>query len=392
MTARTLVPLSVALLSILVAPACAPDDERADEGQFAEDRCNDENVVCEAYGRATGYQQKPEGYELGDGTRTPTMKLIYEGQTGFAPVDLEFNPRNPKEMWIVHYGTSHATIVRNPGLSTQSVDERRDPAYSHYMYKPAGLAMGGTSTQWGQLWATCGDNDNRGDDHMGPTMYSADLRLFGYQNPNTGLGTHLDMLHSTSYCRGIAWAGAKNQYWVFNSQEGALDFYDFKMDHGPGNTDHSDGVIRRFANRQVKGVTGVMSHLSWDSATKKLYVADTGNKRIMSLDPANARMVAPLPGNESIAARDYYEGTTKTVVPASAGLVQPSGIEATGGLAFVTDASTSKIHAFKLSDGSLVRSFSTGLPSGSLAGLNFGPEGKIYFVDRKGNRVYRLDP
>lgn len=132
--------------------------------------------------------------------------------------------------------------------------------------------------------------------------------------------------------------------------------------------------------------------MSWDAQTKKLYVADTGNKRILSLDPANARNVAPLPGNESIAARDYYEGTTKTVVSSSAGLVQPSGLEATGGLAFVTDASTSKISAFKLSDGSLVRSFSTGLPSGSLAGLNFGPEGKIYFVDRQGNCVYRLDP
>lgn len=310
--------------------------------------------MCEAYGRAANYATKPEAHELGDGTRTPTMKVVYQGRTGFSPVDLEFNPRNPREPWILHYGTGHATIVRNPGLSTAEVIERRDPAYTHHMYKPAGLAMGGTSTQWGQLWATCGDNDNGGDDHMGPTLYSSDLRLFGYQNPNTGLGTHLDMLHSTPYCRGIAWAGTKNQYWVFNSDAGAIDFYDFKMDPGPGNTDHSDGVVRRFANRQ--------------------------------------RNVAPLPGNEYIAARDYYEGTTKTVVSSSAGLVQPSGIEATGGLAFVTDASTSEIHAFKLSDGSLVRSFDTGLPSGSLASLNFGPEGKIYFADRKGNRVHGLDP
>jgi hypothetical protein len=392
MTVRTFLPLSLALFASFAAPGCAADDASPDEEQFAQDRCNDENVVCEAYGRAANAATKPPAYELGDGTRTPTMKVVYEGQSGFGPVDLEFNPRNPREMWILHYGTSHATIVRNPGLSTVEVIERRDPAYTHYMYKPVGLAMGGTSTQWGQLWSTCGDNDNGGDDHMGPTMYSADLRLFGYQNPNTGLGTHLDMLHSTSYCRGIAWAGTKNQYWVFNSDQGALDFYDFKMDHGPGNTDHSDGVIRRFANRQVKGVSGVMSHMSWDAQTKKLYVADTGNKRIISLDPANAQLIAPLPGNEFIAARDYYEGTLKTVVSSSAGLVQPSGLEASGGLVFVTDASTSKIHAFKMSDGSLVRSFSTGLPSGSLAGLNFGPEGKIYFVDRTGNRVYRLDP
>src|SRR5690242_13789753 len=114
MTLRTFLPLfSLTALASLGAPACAADDQAPTEEQFAEDRCNDENVVCEAYGRATGYQNKPEAYELGDGVRTPTMKVVYQGQTGFSPVDLEFNPRAPKEMWIVNYGTSHATIVRN---------------------------------------------------------------------------------------------------------------------------------------------------------------------------------------------------------------------------------------------------------------------------------------
>ena len=45
----------------------------------------------------------------------------------------------------------------------------------------------------------------------------------------------------------------------------------------------------------------------------------------------------------------------KVLVAPGATLQQPSGIEASGGLAFVTDAATSKIHAFKLSDGSLVK-------------------------------------
>lgn len=258
------------------------------------------------------------------------------------------------------------------------------------MYRPPALSFGATHPQWGPLWATCGDNTNGGNHHMGPTLYSSDLRLFGYQTQG-GLGTHLDMLHSTSYCRGIAWGGAGNQYWVFNAHQGAVDFYDFVEDHGPGNTDHSDGIIRRFWKNQVRAVPGVMSHVSWDAETAKLYVADTGNKRILALDPALGQPTAPLPGNEPIAERRFFEAPVEVLVQPGV-LEAPSGIEASGGLAFVTDAQTSKIHAFKLADGSLVKTLDTGLPPGSLAGLNFGPEGKIYFVDRLESRVYRVDP
>jgi hypothetical protein len=59
MTVRTFLPLSIALFASLAAPGCAADDQ-ADQESFAQDRCNDENVVCEAYGRAPGYQSKPE--------------------------------------------------------------------------------------------------------------------------------------------------------------------------------------------------------------------------------------------------------------------------------------------------------------------------------------------
>ena len=99
MTGRTFLPLSLCLFASLAAPGCAAEDQAADEEQFAADRCNDENVVCEAYGRAPGYQSKPDAYELGDGTRTPTMKIVYQGETGFSPVDLEFNPQDPKQLW-----------------------------------------------------------------------------------------------------------------------------------------------------------------------------------------------------------------------------------------------------------------------------------------------------
>jgi hypothetical protein len=393
MQIRTLmIPVAMLLSTSFGTFACTSEGEPEEE-LFAADRCTDEGVQCQAYGRQN-YQNRPPAYELGNGTTTPTLKTIYQGTAGWEPIDLEFNPRTPRELWIVNYATSHVTILTNPGSTSASMTNKqmRDPAYSHYMYKPAGIAMGARHPVYKQLWASCGDNGQGNYSHMGPSLFSADLGIFATQNYETGLGSHLDMLHSTPFCRGIAWGGQGNQYWVFNSYNKALDFYDFKNDHGPGNTDHSDGVIRRFWNNQLKGVNGVMSGVSWNPDDRKVYVADTGNKRILALDPTQGQPVAPFGGTEDIAERRYFEAPIKTVVPASAGLQQPSGLEVSGGLAFVSDAQTSKIHAFKITDGSLVRTFDTGLPSGSLAGINFGPDGKIWLVDRRASRILRIDP
>lgn len=387
MTIRTLIPIALLSASFsMFACSSAPEDEPL----FEEDRCTDPGVTCQAYGRKN-YTNKPAAYELGSGTAAPQLTVVHQSTPGWEPVDLEFNPHSPRDLWIVNYATSHMTVVKNIGTSRAQVIERRDPAYEHFMNLPPGIAMAGTSSQWGQLWATCGDNDNGGNYFMGPTMYSAELTIFGGMNQLTGLGSHLDMLHSSPYCRGIAWAGQGNQYFVFNSFNKSVDFYDFRVDHGPGNDDHSDGVIRRFWNNQVKGVDGVMSHVAWNTDEKKLYVADTGNKRILVLDPSQGQAVAPMQGNEPIVERKFYEAPLKVLTTGGV-LQQPSGIESSGGLVFVTDAKTSKIHAFKIADGTLVKSLDTGLPAGSLAGLNFGPDGKIYFVDRKQARVIRIDP
>lgn len=387
MQIRSFFPVALVALASSIS-ACSADTR--EEELFDADRCTEEGVSCQAYGRKD-YENKPPAYELGMGNTPPRLTIVHESNPAWDPVDLEFNPRSPRDLWIINKATSHVSIVRDVGTSRAQVIERRDVAYSHFSYRPPALAMAGAHPEFGQLWATCGDNDNGGNYFMGPTLYSAELHIFGTNNPITNLGSHLDMLHSTPFCRGIAWAGEGNQYFVFNSFNKAIDFYDFRQDHGIGWDDHSDGIVRRFWNNQVLGVDGVESHLSWNPDTKKLYVADTGHKRILVLDPTLGRSVAPMRGMELIAERNYYEAPLQVLVEGGV-LEQPSGIEASGGLAFVSDAKTSQIHAFDLETGALVKTLDTGLPEGSLAGLNFGPDGKIYFVDRKAAKVIRIDP
>ncbi|HVH48088.1 MAG TPA: hypothetical protein VM925_37400 [Labilithrix sp.] len=388
MSIRHFIPVALFVSASFSALACAAEEQ--EEELFDETRCTDEGVSCSAYGRKD-YANKPPAYELGSSTKPARLTVVHQSKAGWEPTDIEFNPRSPRDLWISNYATGHMTIVRNVGTTRVQVVERRDPAYGHFMNSPPAFAMAGTSQSWGQLWATCGDNDNGGNYFMGPTLYSAELNIFGGENRQTGLGSHLDMLHSTSYCRGIAWAGQGNQYFVFNANNKSIDFYDFVKDHGPGWDDHADGRIRRYWNNQVSGVDGVVSHVAWNNDEKKLYVADTGNKRILVLDPAVGRPTAPMQGMEPIVERSYYESPVKVLVGGGV-LAAPAGIEASGGLVFVTDAATSQIHAFKVGTGELVRSLDTKLPPGSLAGLNFGPDGKIYFVDRLASRVYRLDP
>ena len=67
----------------------------------------------------------------------------------------------------------------------------------------------------------------------------------------------------------------------------------------------------------------------------------------------------------------------------------PSGIDLVEGLLFVTDNANSHIYVFDLA-GNLVDWADTGLKEGSLAGIRAMSSQEIWFVDQKGDAVYRL--
>jgi hypothetical protein len=329
----------------------------------------------------------PAGHEIGWRDGSPgSVDLIpvFEPDKLRKPTDLAFNPERPSDLWVVNRSDDSVIIITNPGAPDASSQRLRDPAADHFMDRPPAIAFGAQNT-----FGTCGDNNNHDSDFVGPSLFSADLEIFAVATPG-GLGSHLDMLHSTSFCRGIAHEAA-NIYWVFNSDKGSIDKYDFGHDHGPGNDDHADGEIYRYATTKVAGVEGVSSHIFFNQSDKHLYIADTGNKRIVKLDTQSGTMGASFSGQEPVVdRRRVYDAVLTDIVPP--GLLEaPSGLEVHNDLIYITDNATSRFYAFDFA-GQLVRTLDTGLPPGSLSGLTFGPDQKVYFVDHLSSRVYRIEP
>lgn len=328
----------------------------------------------------------------GDGSATSVdFVQIVQYQATRRPSDLAFNPLVPGELWVTNYGDDTVAILQGVGASTSKTAKvtgelKLDPAASHFMHHPPALAFGEKGA-----WATCGDGDNGGNYFMGPTLFSSDPAIFATQNKYTGLGSHLDMLHSTSYCRGIAHVGG-NEYFVFNSMQGSIDLYDFHAPHPPGEEDHSDGTIFRYVNGQVAGLDGAMSHVYYDKASRLLYIADTGNQRIAVLDPATGTKGQSFAGSEVIAERRFVNNAKLTELVKPGTLKAPSGIELYRGVLYVTDAATSRFYAFDPKTGALIRSLDTGLPKGALAGFTFGSDSKLYFTNAKAGSIMRIDP
>ena len=345
---------------------------------------------------------------LGEKGAEPAWTPIYAPQRAnvWSATGLDFNPERPGELWAVLRQfpsgrpcteadprgcgalEGQVAIIEDAGEDEPSVEVKVDSNAWHFMRRPTGIAFGPNDT-----FATCGEarTDNYEDDtfdYAGPVLWSSDPDIFAVEIPGKN-GSHLDMLHDSPFCMGIAHE-TDNAYWVFNGQDSSLDRYDFHSPHEIGGEDHSDGEMLRFAQGGVKRSPEIPSHLVFDPKDAMLYVADTGNSRVLRLDTNSGRQGRTIPSNDPIQVSARIDGAEVLDFVPPGELDAPSGVALHRGVLFVTDNSTSEIHAYDR-DGAELRVLDTGLPAGSLAGIAISEDGVVFVSDLATGRVLRLE-
>ena len=177
---------------------------------------------------------------------------------------------------------------------------------------------------------------------------------------------------------------------VQRNHDFCVSWYDFQGDHGPGNADHDDGMVRRYAEVEVKRESDVASHLVLDKETGWLYIVDTGNKRILKMNTKSGVKNRDLSLiNEQLAEHSEYTGVEWKVFKSS-GLQKPAGIEISNDVLYVSDNETGEIIAYDLKSSDELARFDTGKKG--IMGIKADKDGKLWFVSSKTNQVYRVDP
>jgi hypothetical protein len=248
--------------------------------------CGDEGEVGQL-GDASGGR---DGLmELSLAVQALSPELIYEPPVPLSATDLDFNPEREGELWITlrpHYDESllcteesesvgacqqlegRVVIVEDAtgrDLQTQELSARvaQDPNGWHFLRRPPAIAFGPDNT-----FGTCGEArtgnfEDTDPDYIGPTLWSSDPQIFAQLVSQGANGSHIDMLHSSPFCVGIA-HDVDNVYWVFNGQQGSVDRYDFNEPHEPGGEDHSDGELLRYVDGSLSRVPSVPGHMVID--------------------------------------------------------------------------------------------------------------------------------
>jgi hypothetical protein len=328
-------------------------------------------------------------------------------KTPFSATALAFNPTVDGELWLVMrqfpsgkpctktVDTGCSALRGVMGVVSGATGNapagilKEDGNSWHFMRRPTAIAWGDQ-----QFFAACGEGltDNYEDDatpYAGPALWSSDPSIFGVEPLPEQNGTHLDMLHETPLCMGIAHESA-NAFWAFNGLAGSLDRVDFHSPHQIGGEDHSDGEVHRYIAGQLSRLAEVPSHLAYDDARSLIYVADTGHGRVLSVDPSTAQPSNDITVYEPLHASGALDGATVKVLVPPGLLQKPSGLTLAGDVLYVSDNATSLIYAFDTA-GKLQQTFDTALPPGSLAGITVGPDAKLYVADLLSGGAHRVE-
>ena len=363
------------LFLLSACTAQGPEDQVVDDP---------EPVLTTALGSGTGV--------LDAGAVTWTY-ILGEAERLTDPRDIGFDPDG--NLWIANRTDDRTFITFDPGQEGQDHERRKDAYAYHFMEETAAFSFEspeGASPEYGNEFGSCGESENTYDDtapandFMGPVLWSADLDIFAEVDPH-GLGSHLDMLHESPLCVGIAWE-RDNVYWVFDGSHDAIVRYDFQDDHDIGEDDHSDGIVYRLTEPSVTRVENAPGHMMIDPATDLLYVADSGGGRILRVDTQSGEVGDALRQRVEVI-EEYAEWNGVDWAEIVTGLDQPGGLALGDGVLYVAEFGTGVIHAYDL-DGTELQSLDTGRGAGALYGIEIGPDGALWVVDHSAPAVLRL--
>ncbi len=321
------------------------------------------------------------------------------------PRDLEFHPGRANELWVANRATDSITIIHDTGLENQTSENRQDSNRNHFLEEVSAIAFGAYHPefdwQWGSAQETrntfCGQGSP--NNFMGPTLWPSSLSHFAVENQNNGnglLGSHIDMNHESPYGVGIA-HDSGNSYWYNDGYYGELVYYDFQADHDTGEDDHSDGIVRRYADISLTHAYGVPGHMVLDKDSGILYIADAGANRVLWVNTDDTSYNTQNIMNESTQLEPLQEYSDITGVEwgvLATGLDRPSGIALDGDQLFVSLNGNGRIIAYDLATNgkSAVDAGSVQTSASSIMGLEIGPNGHLYYVDNGQDEVVRIDP
>lgn len=328
------------------------------------------------------------------GKQSPEFLVIANGANKIAiPQDLDFNPTKENELWVVNKGTeatgSSTVTFINPGEANQQYFYVKDGNAWHFMSLTSALAFSNNGN-----WATSPnvlDANHGGGRYTGPALWSSDLNIYGkVGNPSTQAfnGSHLDMVHQSPYCMGIA-AEKDNVFWVFDGYYNNIIRYDFAADHGPGKSYHDDAILNRYNEVKVKRDPAVPSHLVLDKDKKWLYIVDGGNLRILRMDITTGNYAGSLPPvGEVIASYSRMANVTWEVF-FDQNLQKPCGIDIVDNRLFISDYNTGEIICIDVNTRQELARISTGTPG--IMGIKV-LNGRLWYVNSSQNTLNVINP
>jgi len=319
-------------------------------------------------------------------------EIAGSGEDILDPRDLDFHPiLNRNELWIVLKSTANSggkTVkISNAGESNQGELLQQDGNAWHFMSLPTGIAFS-RNENFATSPGVYDANHDGGEPFTGPALWSSDPAI--YAQPSGGNGSHLDMLHESPYSMGIAWE-TENKFWVTCGDHNEIMSFDFSDDHGPGNGDHSDGIIYKYPipNYDEDPIHEVPDHLIFEHTTGWLYVCNSQSNRVFRINTNTGTPGADGDFHEMV---DVYKYMNNFVWEdyITEGLDAPSGIDIVENRMIVSNYNTGDINLYDISGPApiLLQIIPTG--SNGIMGIKVGPDGLIWFVNSVTDKIMRL--